>query len=51
MTTVYQLTPAEPPSRRDEPPITVRAERAGVIIQSHPGQLDGGGDGGVGRRD
>jgi hypothetical protein len=42
MTTVYELTPPEPPSRQDDPPITVRAERAGVIIQPHPGQLDGG---------
>jgi hypothetical protein len=42
MTTVYELTPPEPPTRRDEPPITVRAERAAVIIRAHPGQLDGG---------
>jgi hypothetical protein len=42
MTTVYEFTPPELPTRRDEPPITVRVERAGVIIQPHPGQLDGG---------
>jgi hypothetical protein len=41
MTTVHELTPAEPPIRLDEPPITVRAGRAGVIIQPHPGPLDG----------
>jgi hypothetical protein len=41
MTTVYELTPHQPIRRRDEPPITVRAERAGVIIQPHPGRLDG----------
>jgi hypothetical protein len=42
MTTVYELTPPEPPTRGDEPPITVRVGPAGVIIQPHPGQLDAG---------
>ena len=42
MTTVYELNPPESPARRDAPPITVRVGRAGVIIQPHPGQLDGG---------
>jgi hypothetical protein len=41
MTIVYELTLHQPFRRRDEPPITVRADRAGVIIQPHPGQLDG----------
>jgi hypothetical protein len=41
MSTVYELTPPELPTRSDEPPITVRAEQAGVIIEPHPGQLDG----------
>jgi hypothetical protein len=41
MTTVYELTPPpERPTRRDEPPITVRAAPTGVIIQLHPGRLD-----------
>jgi hypothetical protein len=42
MTTVYELTPPEPPTRSDEPPIIVRAERGGVVIQPHPGHLDAG---------
>jgi hypothetical protein len=42
MTTVYELTPPERPTRPDTPPITVRAGPAGVVIQPHPGQLDSG---------
>lgn len=40
MTTVYELTPTEPPVRPHEPPVTVRAERDVVIVEPCPGQLD-----------
>jgi hypothetical protein len=40
MTTVYELTP-EPWNPRDEPPITARAHREGVIIELQPARLDG----------
>jgi hypothetical protein len=42
MSTVYEPTPPESPARLEEPPIVVRAEHTGVIIQPHPGRLDSG---------
>jgi hypothetical protein len=40
MTTVYELTPPERPTRPDGPAIIVRADRDGVIIQPHRDRVD-----------
>jgi len=42
MTSVFELTPPDPPAVSDEPPITIRVDGTGmVVLAPRPGRLDG----------